>query len=119
MRSVPHRLRLMSFRDRLVLLAAAAVAAAVILASGTVYLVVRNQLRSQVDTELRTFASHVSPPREISLFATGESVLLLPSGPLGSAEGYAQVVRLDGTVIRPRGTKVEVPVDQRTLDVAA
>jgi two-component system response regulator MprA len=51
--------------------------------------------------------------------ADGQSVLVLPAAPLGSAEGYAQIVRLDGTVIRPQGQRVALPVDQRTLGVAA
>jgi two-component system, OmpR family, sensor histidine kinase MprB len=109
----------MSFRDRLVLLAATAVAVAVILASGIAYLIVRNELRSQVDDQLRDLVAEVKPPREVSNPLTGESVLLLPETPIGGAEGYAQIVRLDGTVIRQRGERVQLPVDQRTLEVAA
>jgi two-component system sensor histidine kinase MprB len=109
----------MSFRGRLVLLAATAVAAAVVLASGIAYLVVRNELRGQVDDQLRSLAADVSPPRELSLPETGQSFLVLPSGPLGGRGGYAQIVRLDGTVIHPRGSRVELPVDRRTLEVAS
>jgi two-component system sensor histidine kinase MprB len=119
MRAIRSRLHLMSFRDRLVLLSATAVAVAVILASGIVYVVVRDQLRSQVDDQLRSLVADVKAPRTVSNPLTGQSVLLLPPSPLGGAEGYAQIVRLDGTVIRPAGAKVELPVDQRTLDVAA
>ncbi len=119
MRALRSRLHLMSFSDRLVLLAAAAVAVAVIAASGIVYFVVRNELRSQVDDQLRNLIADVKPPREVSNPLTGQSVLVLPPAPLGGAEGYAQIVRLDGTVIRPEGAHVELPVDQRTLDVAA
>jgi two-component system, OmpR family, sensor histidine kinase MprB len=119
MRALRQRLWRMSFRDRLVLLAATAVAAAVIVASGVVYLVVRNQLRGEVDDQLRNLVADVKPPHEISNPLTGQSVLILPPGPLGCAEGYAQIVRLDGTVIRPLGTKVELPVDQRTFQVAS
>ncbi len=43
----------MSFRRRMVLLAAGAVAAAVVLASVVVYVVTRNELRSQIDASLR------------------------------------------------------------------
>jgi two-component system sensor histidine kinase MprB len=109
----------MSFRDRLVLLAAAAVAVAVIVASGIVYLVVRSELRDQVDDQLRGLVSDVRPPREIANPFTGQSVLVLPPTPLGGAEGYAQVVQLDGTVIRPRGEHVDLSVDRRTLQVAS
>ena len=56
----PHRARrrlraarAMTLRRRLALVAAAAVAVAVVLASGIVYVVVRGELRGQLDTELR------------------------------------------------------------------
>jgi two-component system sensor histidine kinase MprB len=119
MRSVRARLHLMSFRDRLVLLAATAVAVAVIVASGIAYLIVRSELRNQVDDQLRGLVADVKPPRQLSNPLTGQSVLLLPPTPLGGAEGYAQIVQLDGTVIRPRGVHVALPVDQRTLKAAA
>jgi two-component system, OmpR family, sensor histidine kinase MprB len=119
MRSVRRRLHLMSFRDRLVLLAATAVAVAVIVASGISYVIVRNELRGQVDDQLRELVANVKPPTQFSNPLTGQSVLLLPPTPIGGAEGYAQIVRLDGTVIRPRGEQVELPVDQRTLKVAS
>ena len=119
MSALQKRLHVMSFRDRLVLLAATAVAVAVVLASGIAYLIVRNELRGQVDDQLRDLVGEVKPPREVSNPLTGQSVLLLPDTPIGGAEGYAQIVRLDGTVIRPRGQHVELPVDQRTLEVAA
>src|SRR6266545_3994848 len=102
-----RRLQLMSFRDRLVLLAAAAVAAAIVLASGIVYLVVKSELRDEVDTQLRGLVAGISPPRQISV-PTGESLLILPSEPLGGNTGYAQIVRLDGTVIRPRNFRLNV-----------
>jgi two-component system sensor histidine kinase MprB len=119
MSALRARLRLMSFRDRLVLLAASAVAVAVVVASGVVFLIVRDQLRGHVDDQLRNLVADVKPPREVANPYTGERVLLLPPTPLGGPEGYAQIVRLDGTVIRPRGDRVELPIDRRTLEVAA
>ena len=50
----------MSFRARLALVAAAAVALAVVAASAVVYVVVRNQLRGTVDNALRERAAEVS-----------------------------------------------------------
>jgi two-component system, OmpR family, sensor histidine kinase MprB len=119
MRAIRARLHAMSFRQRLVLLSATAVAVAIIVASGIVYVVVRDQLRGEVDDQLRNLVADVRAPHTVSNPLTGESVLLLPPTPLGGAEGYAQIVRLDGTVIRPPRAKVELPVDQRTLNVAA
>jgi two-component system, OmpR family, sensor histidine kinase MprB len=46
-------------------------------------------------------------------------VVVLPSAPLGEPAGYAQVVYPNGAVIEPRGQQVEVPIDRRTLQVAA
>ena len=43
----------MSFRRRMVLLAAGAVAAAIVIASVVVYVVTRNELRGQIDASLR------------------------------------------------------------------
>jgi two-component system sensor histidine kinase MprB len=117
MRKLSSSLGSTSFRRRLVLLAATAVAVAVIIASGIAYLVVRNQLRGQVDEQLQGLVGHVK--LELSNPLTGERVLRLPSAPLGVDEGYAQLVQLDGTVIRPPGARVKLPVDQPTLDVAA
>ncbi len=50
-----------NFRRRMVLLAAGAVAAAVVIASAVVYVVTRNELRSQLDASLR---SKVAPGRQ-------------------------------------------------------
>jgi two-component system, OmpR family, sensor histidine kinase MprB len=119
MTALRSRLRLMSFRERLVLLVASAVAIAVVVASAVVYVVVRDELRGHVDDQLRGLIADVKPPRQVANPYTGERVLLLPPTPLGGAEGYAQIVQLDGTVIRPPGDRVELPVTQRTLAVAA
>ncbi|HUN79279.1 MAG TPA: hypothetical protein VMU32_10180, partial [Solirubrobacteraceae bacterium] len=43
----------MSFRRRMVLLAAGAVASAIIIASAVVYVVTRHELRGQIDASLR------------------------------------------------------------------
>jgi two-component system sensor histidine kinase MprB len=48
-----------SFRRRLVLVTGAAVLVAIVLASVAIYLLVRGELRSQVDSELREFAGGV------------------------------------------------------------
>jgi two-component system sensor histidine kinase MprB len=109
-----------SFRRRLILLSAAAVAVAVALASVTAYVVVRNQLRDDVDNRLRNLFEQISIPQGLLLpgAPAGDDVLVLPTGPLGSRDGFAQVVRPDGTVVRPRETRFQLPVDQRALEVA-
>jgi two-component system sensor histidine kinase MprB len=45
--------------------------------------------------------------------------LTIPNGPLGSRDGFAQVVRPDGTVVRPREAyRFVLPVNERVLEVA-
>ena len=93
---------------------------AVALASVTAYVVVRNQLRDDVDNSLRNLFEQISIPQGLLLpgAPAGDDVLVLPTGPLGSREGFAQVVRPDGTVVRPRESRFQLPVDQRALEVA-
>jgi two-component system sensor histidine kinase MprB len=119
MRRFLQRLSRFSFRRRLILLSAAAVAAAVVLASGAVFVVVRGELRGQVDDQLRDFVRQVSLPNQVAITPPGTTrILVLPSAPLGGRVGYAQVVEADGTVIQPRSDRVDLPVNKRTLDAA-
>jgi two-component system sensor histidine kinase MprB len=101
----------MSFRARLTLVAAAAVALAVVLSSVVVYVVVRNQLRDEVYNALRERAVQIQEVR----FGRGFPDIPLP--PLGRAGGYVQAVSADGTVLRQGD--VAIPISERVLDVAA
>jgi two-component system, OmpR family, sensor histidine kinase MprB len=106
----------MSFRARLALVAAAAVALAVLLASAVIYIVVRDELRGTVDDALRGRAAEIShfPLRAIR---EGDRPVLQGPG-LGGAPGYIQVVQSDGTTIRPPDERVELPVSDHVLSVA-
>jgi two-component system sensor histidine kinase MprB len=102
-----------SLRARLALASAAAVVVAVALASIAVYFVVRSELRGQVDDALRERAGLLQgdefgpfPPRITATF-------------LGGAGGYVQAVSADGNVDRLPDETVELPVSQRTRDVAS
>jgi two-component system, OmpR family, sensor histidine kinase MprB len=109
-----------SFRERLILLSAAAVAAAVVVSSGIVFVVVRGELRGEVDDRLEELAGRVSVGSVIDAFYQQErGVFILPRDPIGTQAGYAQIVQRDGTVVQPRGRQLEVPVTPRTLEVAA
>ena len=108
----------MSFRARLAIAAAAAVALAVLLASATVYLVVRNQLRGTVDNALRERAAEVQHA-PIRAFEAGDRAYLEPGPELGGAPGYFQVVSADGRTIRPPNENVELPVTSSVLSVAS
>ena len=104
----------MSFRARLSMVAAAAVALAVVLASAVVYVVVRGELREPVDHGLRQTAEEIAhfPPGEI-----GRAFFRL-RGELGGAPGYPQVVKADGETLRPVGASVPLPVTKDVVAVA-
>jgi len=101
----------MSFRTRLALVAAAAVALAVVLASVTTYVVVRDQLRGTVDDALQERADEISH-RPIDAVFGG------PGPPLGEAGGYPQLVREDGETLRPPGATAALPVNDSVREVA-
>jgi two-component system sensor histidine kinase MprB len=102
-----------SFRVRLTLAAAAAVALAVVLASVTVYVVVRQDLRGQVDDALQARAEQAQGIRPRG----GE--FDVPDAPLGGPGGYFQAVREDGLTMLSRGATVPIPVSNRVLRVAS
>lgn len=104
----------MTFRVRLTLVAATAVALAVALASAVVYVVVRDQLRAQVDDSLRDRAVEVSRapvPRRGRYFD-------IPAPLFGGPGGYIQAVSADGRTLLSREASIEIPVTERALNVA-
>jgi two-component system sensor histidine kinase MprB len=103
----------MSFRARLALVAAAAVALAIIAASFVVYFVVRDQLRSTVDSSLRTTAAQLAttPVHDFNHFSA-------PPSQLGGAPGYPQIVNAAGQVFLPRGADVSLPVNDSVTKIA-
>ncbi len=108
----------MSLRRRLVLLT---VAVAVVLAGLTTYLVVRQDLRSGVDSALRDLVPQVSfvqaPSPGEALDSETPLAIELPDAPLGGASGVAQAVTPSGEVIAPRDAP-RLPTDRRTREVA-
>jgi two-component system sensor histidine kinase MprB len=103
----------MSFRARLTLVAATAVALAVVLSSAVVYVIVRDQLRDEVDAALQDRAD------EFQRLPFRRPIPEVPGPPLGGAAGYFQFVLSNGTVLRPRGADIPIPVTDRVLEVAA
>jgi two-component system sensor histidine kinase MprB len=104
----------MSFRTRLALVAAAAVGLAVVAASAVTFVLVRDELRSQVDATLQnrafTVAGAVHPER-----GPGGGVFL-EAGPAGFGV-YVQEIFANGSVLRSRGAGV-LPVTPRALEMA-
>jgi two-component system sensor histidine kinase MprB len=95
----------MSFRARIALAAALAVAVAVVVASALAYVLVRDQLVSQLDSQLRERASHIfNRPLDLT------NPFIVPEPPFGSARGYFQVVTADGRLLRPSNEPMALPV---------
>ncbi|HEY2771115.1 MAG TPA: HAMP domain-containing sensor histidine kinase, partial [Solirubrobacteraceae bacterium] len=101
----------MSLRKRLSLVAATAVAVSIVIAAIFCYFVVRHQLRSQVDNELRQQAVLVQHGEGLSQPLPG-----LPANSGGPAP-YVQLVLADGSVV-PRLGDLRLPVNGRTAQVA-
>jgi len=107
-----------SFRVRLTLAVAVAVAVAVAGASALTYVLVRNELRGEVDEALRKSAAVARVGIGEDAY-TGEPFLGLPRDPLGGAAGTVQIATAAGEPIRPRGASITLPVSERTRDTAA
>jgi two-component system, OmpR family, sensor histidine kinase MprB len=108
----------MSYRTRLTLAVALAVAIAVAATSAITYVLVRNELRDQVDDALRERVSSVRL-RVVTDRVTGEPQLALPPDPFGGAAGITQLVTAGGDVIRSPDATVELPVSERARLTAA
>ncbi|HEY2142631.1 MAG TPA: HAMP domain-containing sensor histidine kinase [Solirubrobacteraceae bacterium] len=135
----------MSFRRRITLVSAAAVAVAVVLASLLTYLLSSHQLRGQVDSQLsnredalrfvaqspshrpRSSGSLVSlikrqdagqnPPRRAVVAPQGNRLSNVPPRP-NQVRGYQQLVDPSGRILF-RSAHITLPVDARTRAVAA
>jgi two-component system sensor histidine kinase MprB len=106
----------LSFRARITLAAASSVAIAVIVASAVAYVLVQDQLRSEVDTSLRERVQEIlNRPGPIEIHHFFEQ---LPQPKPGATAGYAQLV-VNGTPIRPALEELPLPVDKRVRAVAA
>jgi two-component system sensor histidine kinase MprB len=105
----------MSFRARLAMVAAAAVALAIVAASFAIYFIVKDQLRAPIDDSLRASADHIlhsHSPEDLS-----HAIYGLRSD-LGGASGYPQGVRPDGDRQLPPGATVPLPISDRDREVA-
>jgi two-component system, OmpR family, sensor histidine kinase MprB len=114
----------MSFRTRLTLAAALAVAVAVVLASAITFLIVRGELRGQVDSGLRTRWAQIAEHAISPSFEPGQVFLHIPAPEFGSAGGIPQVVSSQGRAYSsngagPSNTGVDLPVDVAARRVAA
>jgi two-component system sensor histidine kinase MprB len=110
-----------SFRARLTLVAAAAVALAVVVASVVVYFVVRDQLYGQVDDAIKTRAYEIAnqPGRGAHIEPGPSGPVLDVGGPgFGEFAGFVQAVRRDGSTILTPDETASLPVTKRARTVA-
>jgi two-component system, OmpR family, sensor histidine kinase MprB len=108
----------MSFRARIAVGSAAAVALSIVVASILVYYIAREQLRAPVDAALRDRAAEISV-QPLGVVKTPDGTQFLAVRPeFGEARGYVQLVRTDGDVLVPPRQDVKLPVDQEVLAVA-
>ena len=109
----------MTFRLRIAISAAAAVALTVVLASVLVYVVARGQLRAPVDAALEARAAEISgQPLGVIQSHDGDAYLAVRPE-FGEARGYLQLVRSDGSVLVPPRQDVRLPVGDEVKAVAS
>src|SRR5262245_12676340 len=99
----------MTFRARLVLISALAVATAIVAASALTYVLVRDELRGEVDEALRGRAATIGL-RIVEDPVSGRRFLDVPPPRFGGAPGYTQLVTASGSTIRPLSEHGELPV---------
>jgi two-component system, OmpR family, sensor histidine kinase MprB len=95
-----------SFRTRLTVASAAAVALAILAASTIAYVLIRAELRGNADAVLRERAQQVFLPESGPLSEFG-----FEEPPFGGPSGYAQLVTSEGEAIRRPSAKVPLPTE--------
>jgi two-component system sensor histidine kinase MprB len=122
----------MTFRRRIVVLAASAVAAAIALASVITFVVVRHDLRADIDASLRdlrpkvvfvsrTSAAPVDPGKEAGKSTAAPGAIFeaqLPPTALGGSAGLVQATLPNGDVIRS-ATGTSLPATAAVHEVAS
>jgi two-component system sensor histidine kinase MprB len=116
----------MSLKTRFALLAGAAMAAALLLVSLVIYIAIRAELRGQIDRALEDRAGDVARSAQVNVplarrvlrESKREFPADVPPPRLGGRTGLAQLVLLDGAVLRPSNQSVAIPTNDETLDVA-
>lgn len=101
----------MTFRRRLTLAATVAVAIAVALASLGAWLVVRGQLRGEIDDDLRSRAATL---RRVPFIRVVDGAIDLPDFLPGERVGFTQIEAPGGRMFRAGGGPDAIPVPQST-----
>jgi two-component system, OmpR family, sensor histidine kinase MprB len=119
----------MTLGRRLTLVSAVAVAVTIAAASAVVFLVVRGQLRDQVDGSLRELAGRATlfgttlpappPLLDRAVQRRGEIGIAFREQSPGDPGGYGQLVRKNGEILVTPGGSAPLPVSAETREVAA
>jgi two-component system sensor histidine kinase MprB len=120
-----------TLRHRIAAVAGLAVAITVLIAAAAIYVAVRAELHQQIDDALRARGHELAEggdrDHDADRVCAGgaDRDQAFPAPPsdrddarFGGAEGYAQIVCADGTVLRPAGATSELPTSARELAVA-
>ncbi len=113
----------MTLRHRIAAAAGLAVAVTVVIAAAAIFVAVRSQLHQQIDDALRARADELADHnRDGQCGPVAGRAFPEPNdrddAAFGGAEGYAQIVCRDGTVVRPEGATTGLPVSARTRAIA-
>ncbi len=112
----------MSFRVRLIVVSALAVASAILLVSGTVYFTVRNQLSNELDASLKDRTTQATtPPRRTTGGSPVPDCFLGVSNNFAEKLGtYYQTILVSGQVWQKRGLPkdAKLPITNRLIRVA-
>jgi two-component system sensor histidine kinase MprB len=106
-----------SFRARLALVAAVAVALAVVAASAVVFFVVRGQLLGQVDSALKGRSVELLQPGPGGL-RIDNGYLEAPGARFGTVSDFLQLVPQSGPPVGTRDARGALPVTDRARDAA-
>ncbi|HET6508770.1 MAG TPA: HAMP domain-containing sensor histidine kinase [Baekduia sp.] len=112
----------MTLRRRVTLMSALVVGATLVLASGVCYLVMRGELRGQIDDSLREQATQVTRAPRFGPTNGGDFPQRVPQPQrrTGASQAYFQFVSPDGTSPRPPGTtEPMLPITAQTRAIAA
>jgi two-component system, OmpR family, sensor histidine kinase MprB len=126
-----------SFRQRLTLFSAAGIALVLVVGSVATYLIVRNQLRGQIDQSLRNQSGAVvirgglTGANKKALvrkrFRAGDSTptggrlsldVEAPKPEFGTAPSFFQLIDVRGMTVAPAGGRSPLPISQRSIEVA-
>jgi len=108
---------MMALRHRLTLLAAGTVGITVVLVSLVAYVVLRSELRSQVDDALQAQFQQVRETGRLGLMSR-DQVFPAPPAREGSPAGPVQVIDFEGDILIPARGDLRVPIDGADRAVA-